>query len=197
MRASQQSLFDRFESKAKKREYAKRVTHGGVSSVGKRKLRRPLATKKWMHLILKSDKAFGPFSMLRAKNNAFVSKLVVKKARQFRIELKDLVNMGNHIHFQIRVSRREDFQNFLRSICALIARFVTGAKKGKAFEKFWQALAFTRIVETGIELMGLEGYLLANKIERRHGKEARDIYLRAFNNWLSRIKVRPATSGVA
>ena len=188
MKATQQSLFDRLETKAQKREHAKRVTHGGTSSKGKRKLRRPLATKKWIHLIMKSDKAFGQLSMLNAKNSKFIDKVVVEKARKFKVELKDFVNMGNHIHFEIRARRREDFQNFLRSISSLIARFVTGARKGKAFGRFWQALAFTRVIQTGIELMGLEGYFIGNTIEKRHGREAREVYLRAFNRWLNGFK---------
>ena len=189
MKATQASLFDRFGTKSQKREYAKRVTHGGERSKGKRKLRRPLATKKWIHLILKSDKAFGQHSMLSQKNASYVDRIVIEKARKFRIELNDFVNMGNHIHFQIRLKRREDFQNFLRSISSLIARFVTGAKKGKAFGRFWQALAFTRVIHTGLEIMGVEGYLLGNKIEKRHGREAREVYLRAFNRWLMGFKV--------
>ncbi len=189
MKATQQSLFDQLETKAQKREHAKRVTHGGASSKGKRKLRRPLATKKWIHLIMKSDKAFGRLSMLHTRNCNFIDKTVIEKARKFKVELKDFVNMGNHIHFEIRVRRREDFQNFLRSISTLIARHVTGARKGNAFGRFWEALAFTRIIQTGIELMGVEGYLLGNKIEKRHGREAREVYLRAFNRWLKGFKV--------
>lgn len=193
MKATQASLFDQLETKAQKREYSKRVTHGGASAKGIRKLRRPLATKKWIHLIMKSDKAFGRLSMLSSKNSKFVGNVVIEKARKFKVELKDFVSMGNHIHFQIRVRRREDFQNFLRSISSLIARYVTGARKGKTFGRFWEALAFTRIIQTGIELMGVEGYLLANKIEKRHGRGAREVYLQAFNRWLKGFKVARTT----
>lgn len=180
------------QTPSQKREYSKRVTHGGVVAKGKRKLRRPLATKKWIHLILKSDKATGRYWMLNEKNRSFIDKTIKAKARKFQIELKDFVNMGNHIHFQIRIARREDFQNFLRSITTLIARFVTGAKKGKNFGRFWQGLAFTRVIQTGIELMGFEGYLNANKLEKTYGKEARSVYLAALNKWIRGFRAAPS-----
>lgn len=85
--------------------------------------------------------------------------------------------MGNHIHFQIRISDRKNFQNFLRSITSLIARHVTGARRGMSFGKFWQALAFTRVLATSFEVWGLRDYLTGNRVERQHGYSSREAYL--------------------
>lgn len=192
MRARQPDLFYQLTSKSVKREQKRRTLHGGQSAKGKRKLQRPLATKKWIHLVLKSQKAQGKFSMLTAQNAAFIEKLVKIKSKKFSVEIKEFVNMGNHIHFQIRISTREGFQNFLRSITSLIARHVTGAKKGKRFGKFWQGLAFTRIISTYFELTGFERYLLANKIERKRGYNARERYLVSLNKWMNSLRASSA-----
>lgn len=192
MRSTQQNLFEQLQTPSAKREFKRRLIHGGAASKGKRKLRRPLATKKWIHLVLKSNKAIGKLSMLSSRNAVFIDKLITVKAKKFGVEMKEFVNMGNHIHFQIRIATRESFQNFLRSISNLIARHVTGARKGKRFGKFWQDLAFTRVIVSAFELTGLERYLLANKIQRRQGYGARESYLASLNKWMRSLKAAPS-----
>lgn len=187
----QANLFDYLQTPSAKRHHKRRLTHGGHASRSKRKLRRPLATKKWIHLVLKSNKASGKLSMLNSRNVDFIDRLITAKAKKFGIEVKDFVNMGNHIHFQIRIATRESFQNFLRSISSLIARHVTGARKGKRFGKFWQDLAFTRVISSAFELTGLERYLLANKIQRKRGYAARERYLASLNTWMKSLKAAP------
>lgn len=186
MKAKQLSIFD-LSSEQEKR-FKSRFSHGGGSTKGKRKERRPLATKKWMHLVLKSTAAKGKYSMLSPANAQRVEKIVNQKAKKFGIDLKNFVNMGNHIHFQLRIVSRSGFQAFLRAITCLIARAVTGAKRGKSFGKFWDGLAFTRIISTLEELVRLEGYLKANEIERQMGYQARAIYLKALNSWMKKMK---------
>ncbi len=190
MKAKQLSIFELSTSSAEKRLYKERLEHGGDQTKGKRKLRRPLATKRWMHLVLKSKAAKGELSMLSPRHVKKVDVIIRDKARKFKIELKEFVNMGNHIHFQFRIKSREKFQAFLRAITCLIARLVTGAKRGFKFGKFWDGLAFTRIVTSMNDLVRLEGYLKANLIERRHGYEARTIYLRALNKWIKKLKAQ-------
>lgn len=191
MRAVQPDLFNQFTSKAEKREHKRRLTHGGVKSKGKRKLRRPLSTKKWMHLILKSDRAAGKYSMLSQRNSRWIDQLIRAKAKKFGVELKDFVNMGNHIHFQLRVVSRESFQNFLRSITNLIARYVTGARRGVRFGRFWQGLAFTRVITSFIELTQLDYYFTANKVEARRGYGSRQRYLDSANAYITSLRFRP------
>ncbi len=188
MRAIQPDLFNQLSSKSEKCEQKRRLIHGGAKSKGKRKLRRPLSTKKWMHLILKSDKAVGKYSMLAERNAKWIDQLIRAKAKKFGVELKDFVNMGNHIHFQIRIVSRESFQNFLRSITNLIARHVTGARKGRKFGKFWQGLAFTRVITSFLELTGLQGYLTGNRVQLRRGYGARERYLASLNRWINSLR---------
>ncbi|RYZ70000.1 MAG: hypothetical protein EOP05_13975 [Proteobacteria bacterium] len=75
--------------------------------------------------------------------------------------------MSNHAHLIVRFASRAMFQKFLRTITGLIARHVTGARKGRAFGKrFFDELAFTRVVKGFRDLRGLVAYLAKNEIER-------------------------------
>lgn len=192
MKAQQVSLFSQLETPAQKREQKRRLVHGGEPTKGKRKLARPLATKKWIHLVLKSQRATGKYSMLSQKNAKWIDGLIKTKAKKFGIEIKDFVNMGNHIHFQIRIASRKGFQNFLRSVTSLIARFVTGARKGKSFGKFWSGLAFTRIMTSSLEVAHLEKYFEGNRIELKRGYGARSRYLKSANRWIKNWKTSTA-----
>jgi REP element-mobilizing transposase RayT len=148
-----------------------------------RKLKSP---KHPIHLTLKSKKAVGNLSMYHQKEK--IEALIRKYAIKYGVEIQDLINMGNHFHIRLTIRRRDLFAQFLRTITAMIARLVTKAKKGNKFGKFWDALAFTRIVKSRIEQLQLRGYFKANRIEQKYGYEAREKYLKAFNQWIYRLK---------
>ena len=103
--------------------------------------------------------------------------LLHAQAKRHHVKIFEYVNMGNHIHIKLRCFSRESFQGFLRSFTAIVARKVTGARKGHTFGKFWDALAFTRIVASRFEERVLGKYFLANEYEREIGKEVREIFL--------------------
>ena len=113
-----------------------------------------------MHLVLRSARARGELSLLRPTNVAHVQTLLHEQAKR-----------------QLRCFSRESFQAFLRSFAAMVARKVTGARKGLSFGKFWDGLAFTRIVGARFEERVLEKYFLANEYEREFGKSVRKIFL--------------------
>lgn len=180
MRSAQRSLFDKLETKSQKRAQSRRLRHGGDSSIGKRKLARPLATKKWIHLTLKSDLARGHRSLLHYSK--WIDSILTIKAKKFGLEIRDFVNMGNHLHIKLRAVSRIGFQNFLRSVTSLIARKVTGARKGKPFGKFWNSLAFTRVLTTSFEVLDLSYYFEANRVHLRKGKISRESCLRSMRS---------------
>ncbi len=128
--------------------------------------------------------------MLAERNARWIEQLLRVKAKKFGVEIKDFVNMGNHIHFQIKIINRKSFQNFLRSITSLVARHVTGARKGVKFGKFWGALAFTRVLTSYIELSQLEKYFMANRIQLRKGYGARTRYLDSANSWIQGLRAK-------
>lgn len=189
MAVRQKDLFEYFEMKDTKKRYA-RTTHGGAATKGRRKQERPLDTKKWIHLVLKSEKAVNELSFLAPKNQLYVDATLKQKAKRFGVRIAEMVNVGNHLHLKIKIASRKAFQSFLRSITTLIARFITGAKRGKTFERFWQGLAFTRVLRTSLEELRLRGYLEANRREAAHCHEAREEYLEQFNKWIKRQRSR-------
>ncbi len=160
-RAKQTDFFDQ------QRDFApRRHTHGGSATQGRRKLQRPLDSRKPVHLVLKSSHAKGQRSFLGSRNKLKIASILKDRAKQFAITLHSQQNVGNHIHVVASFKRREDFQNFLCTIAALIARHVTGARKGKPFGvKFWDSLAFTRVVMGRRDQYGLLRYVDKNRIE--------------------------------
>lgn len=186
---TQPSLFDYFNTKQTRQRYG-RTLHGGAKTKGHRKLERPLSTRKWIHLVLKSDKAQGHLSFLSAKNQTYIQKLISSKAKKFGIRVAQYANVGSHLHLKIKISSRENFQRFLKSLTTLIARFVTGAKRGKPFGKFWQGLAFTRVLCSAKENLILDGYIAANRLEANEGTLSRALFLSQFQNWIYKERRR-------
>ena len=109
-------------------------SYGGATQ-GKRKIARPVSTKKWSHLVLKSSKAKGALSLSNPNNSFKVKSIIKKQALKHGVQITDFVNMGNHLHLKVRPLSRLGFQRFLKSTTAMIARAVTGAKKGYKFGK--------------------------------------------------------------
>jgi len=104
--------------------------------------------------------------------------------------LADGANVGNHLHLKIKIQNRESFQKFLKAVTCLIARKITGAKKGYKFGRFWQGLAFTRVLTSSLEELNLKGYIKANRIQAEKGELAREKFLRKFNAWVYRERLR-------
>src|SRR4051794_8972480 len=127
-----------------------RLIHGGDTRKGQRKIERPIATKKSMHVILRSSVARGRYSLLQTQHARFIEKILVSKGRKHGVRIEQQANSGNHLHLLVRAQTRTGFQNCLRDVTGKIAQKITGAKKGNAFGKrFWDVLAFSRLVQAG------------------------------------------------
>jgi hypothetical protein len=181
----QLTLFDYFNPKPVKTP-SERTQHGGTFGKNHRKELRPLSTKKWIHVVLKSDKAYGPLSFLHPNHELWIEKLLHEKAKKFGVKIGDYANMGNHLHLKVKISSRENFGKFLKSVSSLISRKVTGAKRGKPFGRFWQGLAYTRILTSPTEESQLKDYIEASRREVRDSKQAREDFLAQFNQWIYR-----------
>jgi REP element-mobilizing transposase RayT len=152
----------------------RRITHGGAGAKGMRKLARPLDRKRPVHLVLKSEHARGALSFLTAKNRVSVERIIRKRALQFAVKIHRKEVMTNHVHIVVSFTNRRLFQNFLRTVAALISREVTGARRGKPFGKrFWQGLLFSRVIFGRRDFKTMAGYLEKNQIEREIGFMAR------------------------
>lgn len=145
------------------------ISFGGGLRKGKRKLARPITTKKPMHLILKSVKGFD----LMTKANVEKIDAVKRKAlKKFDVKILSFVNVSNHLHILLQARTRKDFKSFLRYLTGQIAMQITGAKKGIK-KKLWMQLAFTRVVEWGKDLKQLTQYFSKNLLESLDS----DVYL--------------------
>lgn len=183
MKKQQTHLFDYYETISEKKRYS-RTQHGGVNTKGRRKLERPLSSRKWIHLVLKSDQAKGRFSFLNPKNSQSIKQILKRQGNKFGVKIADFANVGNHLHLKIKIKNRESFQKFLKSVTCLIARKITGATKTNPFGRFWQGLAFTRVLQSSLEVLNLKGYIQANRVQANRGEFAREKYLMELNRWV-------------
>jgi|GEM_PF-2601639 len=162
-------------------------TFGGVSLKKRRKVARPLVEGAITHLVLKSNKAIGRQSFYAHKK--LVHQLLKERAKKYLIEVMDYVNMGNHLHLKVRFKDRQRFANFLKVFTGLLARKITGSHRGtKLGHRFWDGLAFTRVLASRFEELTLSFYFTANHKERELGVSARKDYWRNINSFLYKLK---------
>ena len=140
------------------------LEHGGVLRKGKRKEARPISTAHPIHIVYRSSKARAKLSLLNFARR--IDKILSQQAQKFGVTIYEKANSGNHIHLLIRGRKRPGIQKFLISTTSLIARVVTGAKKGKKFGKFWDHPVYTRVLTSWKrEFCGVKDYLVQNTLE--------------------------------
>jgi hypothetical protein len=59
------------------------------------------------------------------------------------------------------------FQSFLRAFAGMTARLVTRAGKGRPAGKFWDSVAYARVVSWGREFRSVGAYVKMNEDEAR------------------------------
>lgn len=130
---------------------------------------RPLDTKSSMHLILRSSKARGEWSFKKPKNERAIEQIVEKFSRKYGVEVLSLGNVGNHLHFHIKLARRQGYKPFIRAITAAIMMKVTGVSRwsGGSKERFWDLRPFTRIIKGYKAFLALKDYIALNMLEGR------------------------------
>jgi REP element-mobilizing transposase RayT len=179
MRARRQSYLPGFEKAAG-------AQHGGDLAKGKRKTFRPIDPKQALHVVLRSSKAHGEFSLLHPRHCNVIERHVRKIAKRCGVRVYRFANVGNHLHLLIKVPSRPAWKRFAKQLSGGIAQIVTGARKGAALSRisnetsygtsdadlpesaqraFWDHLLFTRIVSFGRDFTGVARYLIKNLFE--------------------------------
>ena len=148
-----------------------RTEHGGDFRRGRRKLERPISTKRPIHVVLTSQKARGPWDLRR--HAPAVRKALRDMAHRFGIRVYDFANVGSHLHLLVRTRRRDEFSGFLRSFAGIVARRVTGARRGRPSGRFFECLAWSRVVRWGRDYLGVRHYVFRNQIEGESGQRIR------------------------
>jgi REP element-mobilizing transposase RayT len=153
--------------KSKQYSFLKPISHsfGGTLQKGKRKSSRPIDPKSTLHLVLKSSRATGEWSLLKRRHKTRIHVLLIRLARENGVKVYRYENVGNHLHLLIKTKNRSGFQKFLRIFSGRIAQLITGARKGNPQGKFWDSLAFTRIVQWGRDFKRMTHYFIKNELE--------------------------------
>ena len=165
-----------------------RYEFGGSLLLGKRRNRRPIQVNKSLHLVLRSDFAFGKRCLLR--HRPLIRKVVAKASNRFRVVVFEEGIVSNHIHLHIKGKTRFEIQNFFRVVAGHIAQEilrdfpirsserphsggapsdgapgVLGPTKREKDNKFWQTRVYTRIVSWGRDFREVKNYVLNNTLE--------------------------------
>ncbi len=176
-------------------DFKARVSYGGT--LGGRKVMRPLDRRHPVLITMKSDVARGALSLLNSRHRLKIKAIIRRLAGRNGIRVHRLALLSNHIHLTISFLNRELLQSFLRAVSGLIARIVTGAKKGKSFGKFWSSILHSRVIRGGRrDYVNTDRYVQANQLEATYGRSMREFYLEnpvrfaeLFSEKLSRAEV--------
>ncbi len=127
---------------------------------------RPLDTRHTMHLVLRSTKAKGEWSFRKPVHEKKIQKILDYFSQRYGVKILSLANVGNHLHFQIRLTNRFTYKAFIRAITSAIAMAITGASRWKPLKiRFWDYRPFTRIVKSYRAFLNLRDYIRINKLE--------------------------------
>jgi hypothetical protein len=148
-----------------------------------RKSGRPLSTRSTMHLVLKSSKAKGAWSFTRFDNDYKIREIVERFSEKYGVKILSLANVGNHLHFHMKLSNRFTYRAFIRAVTSAITMAITGASRFKPLqEKFWDYRPFTRIIESFKDFLGVEDYLEVNSLESIGMKRGHATWIIASNS---------------
>jgi REP element-mobilizing transposase RayT len=141
------------------------IDHGGSIRKGKRKIQRPFDRKRPMHLVMRSTRAKKEWSFLHRRNKGAIHALLVDLAEKYRVKLYKYENVGNHLHLLAQFPSRRELKAFLRVFAQSVMFQVTGARKGKPQGRFFDAIAYSKLVSWGREFAALKAYLWKNALE--------------------------------
>ena len=166
-----------------------RLAYGGeLQKKHGRKKPRPLSTKNSIHLVLRSKKAVGMWSFREAINREKIRSIVSKFSRRYSISVIGGANVGNHLHFHMKLSKIAAYKPFIRAITAAIRMAVTGRNKWTAkdtsAEKFWDYRPFTRVILSYRAYLNMKDYIKINRYEGAGISRKTSVELVRKTNWL-------------
>jgi REP element-mobilizing transposase RayT len=166
-RKIQQNLFDQIPKRGRKPQKPHDHFGGRYLQNYNPKSKRPMDSKKALHLVLKSSQAVGEKSLNSHKFKTKIWDIICNHAEKRGIKIYEYANGGDHLHLLLRAKHRDEYSGFIRTISGLIARLVGGAQRGKPLrKKFWDARPFSRIVSFAKrEFNSVKTYLLRNTLE--------------------------------
>ena len=158
--------------------------HGGeLSRPGKRKTMRPFDRRRPLHLVLRATKARGDWSMLRPDRKPTIEEWAREIAKKYDVRLYRYANVGNHLHLLVLARTRRAFQAFLREFAGRVASAITGGRKAHP-QKFWDMLAYSRVVSWGRDFGNLDLYFVKNLFQAAGIRVARGVRVIPLAGWV-------------
>src|SRR3989344_8117631 len=95
----------------------------------------PRSTQESMHLVLRSTKAKGEWSFRRPQNQKRLRSLLTRFTGKYGIRVLSLANVGNHLHFHLKIKTRKDYTSFIRALTGAIVVAITCSSRWKPLKK--------------------------------------------------------------
>jgi REP element-mobilizing transposase RayT len=139
-----------------------KTAFGGSLLLGKRKSKRPITSKKSIHLILRlNPKYSGPLLSPLYKKSINCLKAT---AFQYEINIHELAFNFTHLHIVIKVKNRKSYIQFIRTLTQRLTFLARKQQKIKTSRIFLNR-PYTRIVNWGRSYKTIIQYIYKNHLE--------------------------------
>lgn len=109
----------------------------------------------------------GEYSFKKSQHSQAIRRIFKKFTAKHGVTIISMGNAGNHLHLEIKLTRRSAYNPFIRAVTAAIAMAVSGVSRWKAstLGKFWDFRPFTRVVVGYKATLQLREYIQVNEWE--------------------------------
>jgi REP element-mobilizing transposase RayT len=161
--------------------YRRSTEYGGSLVKGRRKVRRPFEKGKPIHLVMRSSRAKGAWSFLDRRNKLAIYGLLIEICERYGVKLYQFENVGNHLHLLVKFPGRREMGAFLRVFAQGVMFRVTGARKGDPKGRFFDTIAYSRVMSWGRDFSTVRAYFWKNTLESLGFRREEIDRLRRFN----------------
>ncbi len=152
---------------------------GSLLKRGHARSARPLSSKDFTHIVLKSDiaKKTDVNDLRMSKKRHQITEIITQNIQNFGVRIHKLAIASNHIHLLISFKSRRKYFDCIRRITGLIARLMLKKERGLACKNqtdqarrqnklgFWSQRPFTRVVKWGKDYKIIFNYIEKNILE--------------------------------
>lgn len=138
---------------------------GSLLGKGNPRGKRPLSTKKPIHVTMRSTKAVGRRSLLNRYASQITQSTLAECAKRSGVRIYRYQNVGNHIHLVIRLHHRSSWSRFIRCFTSLLKLRLEKLWR-EPITRLFDLRPFTRVGSWGREFRTLSDYVLKNYMDR-------------------------------